>query len=255
MSLLHSQILGKGTPLLVLHGFLGMSDNWRTMGKQWASHFQVHLLDLPNHGRSFHSQSFDYTAMTQDVVSYLDHHQLQAVIVLGHSMGGKLAMHLATTHPNRVEKLLVADIAPKAYPPHHTHILTGLMDLHTSPPDSRTDADRRLSQFVTDQGTRLFLLKNLYRTPDGFALRPNVPVLHDKVEAIMEALPTAALYSGPTLFLVGALSDYVTPEDHALIHTHFPTAILRSIPQAGHWLHAENPVAFAAEVADFLGID
>ena len=131
MSLLHSQILGKGTPLLVLHGFLGMSDNWRTMGKQWASHFQVHLLDLPNHGRSFHSQSFDYTAMTQDVVSYLDHHQLQAVIVLGHSMGGKLAMHLATTHPNRVEKLLVADIAPKAYPPHHTHILTGLMDLQT----------------------------------------------------------------------------------------------------------------------------
>ena len=132
MSLLHSQIFGTGKPLLVLHGFLGMSDNWRTMGKQWVAHFEVHLIDLRNHGHSFHSDAFSYADMAADLKEYSDHHQLEQVIVLGHSMGGKLAMHFATTNPEQVEKLVVADIAPKAYPPHHDHILEGLMDLHPS---------------------------------------------------------------------------------------------------------------------------
>jgi pimeloyl-ACP methyl ester carboxylesterase len=145
-----------------------MSDNWRTMGKQWAAYFEVHLIDLRNHGRSFHSDVFSYADMAADLTAYTDHNQLQQVIVLGHSMGGKLAMHYATTKPKQVEKLIVADIAPKAYPPHHDHILEGLMDLHTHAPESRGDADQRLSQFVTDQGTRLFLLKNLVPHPRRF---------------------------------------------------------------------------------------
>ena len=253
MSLLHSQILGTGKPLLVLHGFLGMSDNWRTMGKQWAAHFEVHLIDLRNHGRSFHSDTFSYADMAADLTAYCDHHQLQQVVVLGHSMGGKLAMHYATSNPEQVEKLIVADIAPKAYPPHHDHILEGLMVLHTHPPESRSDADQRLSQFVTDQGTRLFLLKNLYRTPDGFALRLNTPVLQSLVGQVMVA--SDAIYSGSTLFLAGEKSDYILPQDHAQIASKFPQAIIKTIPKSGHWLHAENPIAFAAEVADFLAID
>jgi esterase len=253
MSLLHSQILGTGKPLLVLHGFLGMSDNWRTMGKQWAAHFEVHLIDLRNHGRSFHSDTFSYADMAADLTAYCDHHQLQQVVVLGHSMGGKLAMHYVTSNPEQVEKLIVADIAPKAYPPHHDHILEGLMDLHTHPPESRSDADQRLSQFVTDQGTRLFLLKNLYRTNDGFALRLNTPVLQSLVGQVMVA--SDAIYSGSTLFLAGEKSDYILPQDHAQIASQFPQAIIKTIPKAGHWLHAENPIAFAAEVADFLAID
>ena len=253
MSLLHSQILGTGKPLLVLHGFLGMSDNWRTMGKQWAAHFEVHLIDLRNHGRSFHSDAFSYADMAADLVGYCEHYQLQQVIVLGHSMGGKLAMHYATSKPEQVEKLIVADIAPKAYPPHHDHILEGLMDLHTHPPESRVDADQRLSQFVTDQGTRLFLLKNLYRTPNGFALRINAPVLQSQVGQVMMA--SDANYPGPTLFLAGEKSDYILPQDHAQIASQFPQAIVKTIPKSGHWLHAKNPVAFAAEVADFLGMD
>jgi len=253
MSLLHSQILGTGKPLLVLHGFLGMSDNWRSMGKQWAAHFEVHLIDLRNHGRSFHSDAFSYADMAADLTAYCDHHQLQQVIVLGHSMEGKLAMHYATTNPEQVEKLIVADIVPKTYPPHHDHILEGLMDLHTHPPKSRGDADQRLSQFVTEQGTRSFLLKNLYRTHDGFALRVNAPVLQDQVGQVMMA--SDANYHGPTLFLAGEKSDYILPQDHAQIASKFPQAIVKTIPKAGHWLHAENPVAFTAEVADFLRID
>ncbi len=253
MRVLHSQILGTGKPLLVLHGFLGMSDNWRTMGKRWADHLEVHLIDLRNHGRSFHSDVFSYADMTADLTAYCDHHQLKQAIVLGHSMGGKLAMHYATTKPEQVKKLIVADIAPKAYPPHHDHILEGLMDAHTHPPQSRSDADQRLSQFVKDQGTRLFLLKNLYRTPDGFALRINAPVLQSQVRQVMMA--TDANYAGPALFLAGEKSDYILPQDHEQIALQFPQAIIKTIPKAGHWLHAENPVAFAAEVADFLGID
>ena len=168
-------------------------------------------------------------------------------------MGGKLAMHYATTNPEQVEKLIVADIVPKTYPPHHDHILEGLMDLHTHPPESRGDADQRLSQFVTEQGTRSFLLKNLYRTRDGFALRVNAPVLQDQVGQVMMA--SDVNYHGPTLFLAGEKSDYILPQDHAQIASQFPQAIVKTIPNAGHWLHAENPIVFATEIADFLGID
>jgi pimeloyl-ACP methyl ester carboxylesterase len=230
-----------------------MSDNWRTMGKRWADHFEVHLIDLRNHGRSFHSDAFSYSDMAADLTAYCDHHQLQQIVVLGHSMGGKLAMHFATTNPEQVEKLIVADIAPKAYPPHHDHILEGLMDLHTHAPKSRSDADQRLSRFVTDQGTRFFLLKNLYRTADGFALRINAPVLQGQVRQVMMAYD--GNYPEPALFLAGEKSDYILPQDHAQITKSFPQAIIKTIPKAGHWLHTENRIAFAAEVADFLGID
>ena len=253
MSLLHSQVLGTGKPLLVLHGFLGMSDNWRTMGKLWAAHFEVHLIDLRNHGRSFHSDAFSYAHMAEDLTAYCQHHQLASVILLGHSMGGKLAMHFATTHTAKVERLIIADIAPKDYPPHHDHILEGLMDLHTNTPKSRGDANQRLSRFVNEEDTRLFLLKNLYRTDDGFALRVNVPVLKAKVGEVMTS--TFANYDGPTLFLAGEHSNYILPEDHAHITQYFPQSFIKTIPKAGHWLHAENPVAFAAEVADFLGFN
>ena len=252
MSLLHSQILGTGKPLLILHGFLGMSDNWRTMGKLWAAHFEVHLIDLRNHGRSFHSNAFSYTHMAEDLTAYCQHHQLVNAIILGHSMGGKLAMHFATTQTAKVERLIIVDIAPKDYPPHQDHFLEGLMDLHNHTPESRGEANQRLSRFVSDEVTRLFLLKNLYRTGDGFALRVNVPVLRAKIGEVMTS--SVANYDGPTLFLAGALSNYIVPDDHAHITQFFPQSRIKTIPKAGHWLHTENPVAFAAEVADFLGI-
>lgn len=133
MQVLHSQIFGEGTPFLILHGFLGMSDNWKTMGMQYAAQgFQLHLLDLRNHGHSFHSEDFSYEVMVQDVYAYMEYHGLESAIVLGHSMGGKVAMELAVTYSEKVKKLIVADIAPKYYPVHHQTILNGLASLDFS---------------------------------------------------------------------------------------------------------------------------
>ena len=175
-----------------------MSENWRT----WVSNGQLVLrllIDLRNHGRSFHSDAFSYADMAADLTAYCDHHLLQQFVVLGHSMGGKLAMHYSSSNPDQVEKLIVADIAPKVYTPNHDQILKGLMDLNTFPPESRINADQRLSNFVNDQTTRSFLLKNLYRKSDGYALRINVEVLKEKLAEVMKA--PFGNYYGPTLFV------------------------------------------------------
>jgi esterase len=163
MPLLHSNILGNGVPLLILHGFLGMSDNWKTLGSQYAEEgFEVHLLDQRNHGKSFHSEDFNYDLLAKDVYDYIQHYQLKDVIVIGHSMGGKTAMQLACTYPSVVSKLLVADIAPKYYPPHHDEILNGLNAIDLNSITSRTDADKQLAKHIANFGVRQFLLKNLY---------------------------------------------------------------------------------------------
>lgn len=254
MTLLHSQVIGQGPPLVVLHGLLGMSDNWKTHAKAWAAHFKVHLLDLRNHGRSFHSDTFSYPDMVADLEHYVSHHNLQPFVLLGHSMGGKLAMWYATTYPQRLQKLIVADMAPRAYPVHHQTILTGLMDLHQNHPSSRQEADNRLATYVPDAPTRQFLLKNLMRiAPDRLALRPNVPVLQQRIEQVMEALPTENSYKGPALFVRGENSDYVQPQDHPQIYAQFPQAQICTLARAGHWLHAENPVDFAATIQEFIG--
>ena len=174
--LLHSQIIGEGTPFIILHGFLGMSDNWKTLGKKFAEMgYQIHLVDQRNHGRSFHSKSFSYEIMAQDLLAYCNHHNLDEVVLLGHSMGGKTAMEFATSYPTKVSHLIVADIAPKAYPPHHNEILKALSLLDFSEINTRTAADKALSQYIEDWGTRQFLLKNLYWKEKGqLALRINL---------------------------------------------------------------------------------
>jgi pimeloyl-ACP methyl ester carboxylesterase len=254
MTLLHSQIFGQGAPMLVLHGLLGMSDNWKTHAKAWAAHFQVHLLDLRNHGRSFHSDDFSYPLMVEDLERYVVHHGLESFVFLGHSMGGKLAMWYATTHPQRVKNLIVADMSPRAYPVHHQSILAGLMDLHEKNPSSRAEADARLADYVPEGPTRLFLLKNLMRVaPDRLSLRPNIPVIQQCIGNVMEALPEEHSYNGPALFIRGENSDYVRPNDHPTIYGQFPNAQIRTVARAGHWLHAENPMDFGNEVQRFLG--
>jgi len=209
---------------------------------------------LRNHGRSFHSDDLSYPLMVEDLERYVVHHGLESFVLLGHSMGGKLAMWYATTHPHRVKNLIVADMAPRAYPVHHQSILAGLMDLHDQNPSSRAEADARLADYVPEGPTRLFLLKNLMRiAPDRLALRPNVPVLQQRIEHVMEALPVEHSYQGPTLFIRGENSDYVQPQDHPQIYTQFPQAQIHDLARAGHWLHAENPLDFANEIQRFLG--
>jgi pimeloyl-ACP methyl ester carboxylesterase len=252
--ILHSNIIGRGKPMLILHGFLGMGDNWKTLGKQFSAlGFQVHLIDQRNHGRSFHSKNFNYDVMANDLEVYCEFHELKAIILLGHSMGGKTAMMFAAQQPNLVSKLIVADIAPKFYPIHHDDILNGLSELNFDTLNTRKEADQILSAYVPDFGTRQFLLKNLYWvTPDCLGIRINLEVLKTHVAEVGEALPEQLSFEKATLFLRGDKSEYISTEDESSIRTQFPLSKIETISNAGHWLHAENPREFYSVVERFI---
>ncbi len=252
--LLHSIILGEGKPLVIIHGFLGMSDNWKTLGNKFSeAGYQVHLIDQRNHGKSFHDNTFNYDVLVEDLKTYCDALFLDEMILLGHSMGGKTAMHFATKYPEQVEKLIVADIAPKYYPIHHDTILEGLQEIDNTELDSRRKADEILSKFVRDKATRQFLLKNLFWKEKGkLALRLNIASLKENVSEVGERLPNSAVFKKDTLFLRGDRSEYITINDYEQIKQHFPNAKIETISNAGHWLHAENPEEFYNTVLNFL---
>ena len=252
--MIYSKIEGYGKPLLILHGFLGMSDNWKTIGLQFATNgFQVHLLDLRNHGRSFHSDEFSYELMVQDVYEYCLANNLEKINMIGHSMGGKTAMLFAVTYPERIEKLIVADIGPKFYTQHHQTILQGLNAVDFSKKPSRSEVEEIMSHYITDFGTRQFLLKSLYwQEPGQLAFRFNLAVFNKKIEEIGKALPENAVFSKPTLFIRGGKSDYILNEDFENLKKHFPDSTIETIPDAGHWLHAENPKMFCKIASSFL---
>jgi pimeloyl-ACP methyl ester carboxylesterase len=252
--ILYSNIIGEGRPFVILHGFLGMGDNWKTLARQFSeSNLEVHLVDQRNHGRSFHSDAFDYELMAEDLKMYCEAHKLSEIILLGHSMGGKTAMAFATKHPNLVSKLIVADISPRYYPVHHDAILDGLASLDFSEITSRGEADKLLSNYVTESGTRMFLLKNLYWVEKGqLGLRINLEVLKANVSEVGEALPMHATFKKETLFLRGDRSEYIGVSDEAIIHRHFSDANIITISNAGHWLHAENPKDFYDAVINFI---
>lgn len=252
--MLYSKIEGSGKPFLILHGFLGMSDNWKTLGQQFASEgFEVYMLDMRNHGRSFQSEEFSYELMVQDVFDYCQANSLNSIDLLGHSMGGKIAMLFAARHPEMVEKLIIADIGSKYYAPHHQTILAGLNAIDFSVKPSRADVERILITYISDLGTRQFLLKNLYwQEPGQLAFRFNLNVLTEKVIEIGVALPSELVFEKPTLFIRGGNSNYILDSDLENIVLHFPQMKLETIPNAGHWLHAENPVLFHQMVISFL---
>lgn len=252
--LLHSNILGEGKPFIILHGFLGMGDNWKTLGQQFADEgYQVHLVDQRNHGKSFHDKAFGYEVMAKDLKHYCESYGLEDIVLLGHSMGGKTAMLFAAKYPEMVSKLLVADISPRFYPVHHETILKGLGALNFNDISSRGQADKVLSGYVKDFGTRQFLLKNIDRIDkDTLGLKLNLEVLTDEVSEVGEALPAHAVFNGDTLFLRGDKSEYIGPQDELIIKNHFPKSQLVTIANAGHWLHAENPTDFFNAVMVFL---
>lgn len=251
---LYSNIIGQGQPFIILHGFLGMSDNWKTLGNRFSEvGFQVHMVDQRNHGRSFHDDEFNYEVLAEDLKQYCNDYQLKDIILLGHSMGGKTAMLFATEYPELVSKLLVADISPRFYPIHHDAILEGLSALDFSQIKSRSAADTVLSKYVSEIGTRMFLLKNLYWIEKGqLALRINLEVLKENVSEVGEALPIHSKFEKPTLFLRGDKSEYVMVTDEKLIKQHFPLSEIETISNAGHWLHAENPEEFYEAVINFV---
>ena len=255
MNVLHSNIIGSGDDhFIILHGFLGMGDNWKTHAKNLSEkEYCVHLVDQRNHGRSFWSNKFDYEVMVNDLLQYLNHHGINQCVVLGHSMGGKTAMAFALQYPDRIQKLIIADIAPKYYAPHYQKILAGLSNLNLEEVSSRKAAAERLENYIPEAGTRQFLLKNLYWVSEGkLGLRTNVAVLKNAAEAIGAAIQSQNQYHQPTLFLYGENSNYINPKTDTEILQYFPKAEIIEIKGAGHWLHAEQPLLFFKTLTQWL---
>jgi len=252
-NILHSKVFGEGKPLIILHGLFGMLDNWQGLAKKFGQFFETHIVDQRNHGKSFHAAEHSYELMCADLLQYLDAQGLDKVYLLGHSMGGKTAMLFATKYPERVEKLVVVDIAPKYYAPHHQEILAGLHAVENAKVSSRKEADEVLSEHFSQEGIRQFLLKNLYwKTEEELSFKFNLEVLSKEIQHIGEALLDDAVFTEPTLFIDGETSNYINSEDQELIEKHFPDSEIVEIVNAGHWVHAENPKDFFEEVSRFL---
>ena len=254
MDILHSKIVGEGTPLLILHGYFGMGDNWKSHANKLAEQgYEVHLIDQRNHGRSFHTDAFDYDLMVEDLLNYIQDQKLAKVILLGHSMGGKTAMQFAVENPEIVDKLIVADISPRNYPPHHNEILAALNSVDFSIQNSRKLVDAKLGELIPIVGIRQFLLKSLYWKEKGqLAYRFNLKSLTENNPEVGKALESFTVFEGETLFLRGANSNYITAEEEPLIKAHFPKSTIKTIANAGHWLHAENPTDFFNTLMMFL---
>ena len=253
MKIVHSKIIGEGAPLLILHGYFGMSDNWKSLGNKFGEDFQIHLIDQRNHGRSFHANNFNYDLLVEDIVQYIEHHQLEKVIVLGHSMGGKVAMLFAVKYPTLVAKLIIVDIAPRYYHPHHTDILKALNSVDFLIHNTRKLVDQKIAELIPDIGVRSFLLKNVYWKEKGLlAYRFNLQSLTENNSEVGKALPSFTTFDGETIFLAGGNSGYITESEVPMIKAHFPKATIKTIANVGHWLHAEKPKAFYELVMRFL---
>lgn len=253
MEILHSKIVGEGKPFVILHGYFGMGDNWKSLGNQFAQNYEVHLVDQRNHGRSFHSDNFDYELMVEDLYKYLNHHKLEDIVLLGHSMGGKTAMLFAVEYPELVDKLLIADISPRYYQPHHNEILKALNSVDFSIHSSRKRVENQLANYITEKGIRQFLLKNVYWREKGqLDFRFNLCSLTKNNSEVGKALPSFTSFDGDTLFLAGDNSNYITDSEIPLIKAHFSNSEIVKISNAGHWLHAENPKEFYKKVIEFL---
>jgi esterase len=248
---LHHRILGEGPALIILHGLFGSLNNWQTLARRFAAGRAVHLLDQRNHGRSPHDARHDYTLLGADLLEYMDQQGLRDATLLGHSMGGKVAMQAALAAPGRVDRLIVVDIAPRAYDPAHDDLMEALASLDLSSCATREEADARL--LVPDATVRQFLLTNLKRDDAGrLGWRMNLPALREQYPHLLRAVTGPAPYPGPALFVAGGTSAYIQPADEAGIRSLFPLARIVTIQGAGHWVHAERPEEFAREVEHFL---
>lgn len=254
-TLAHSRFGDSGPPLLILHGLLGSGRNWHSIAQALADRFQVVVLDLRNHGASPHADAMDYPAMAADLVALLDRWQWPQARIIGHSMGGKLAMYLAMAHAERITALLVADIAPAAYSPEpHIAVLDAMAAVPLADIRNRQDADACLAEWIPDRAMRLFLLQNLVATEGGYRWRVNLPAIRGNLPALSAPPPLQALpaYHGDVLFLAGEHSDYVRPQHYPAIGRCFPQARVRTIHGAGHWPHVEQPAAFIQAARAFF---
>lgn len=254
--ILHSKIFGENkqeTPLLVFHGLFGMLDNWGGFGRDFGEFFPVHIIDLRNHGRSFHSDSMSHNDLAEDIANYMHHHNLKKAHLLGHSLGGKAVMQCAIKYPEKVGKLIVVDISPKAYPPHHQVIIKALESVDFDKVKTRNEVETVLAEYIPEQPVIQFLTKNLFWTEDKrLNWRFNLKTLASKYNDFVGNAIKFGTFGGETLFIAGEKSNYILPQDEFLIKQQFPQYQLQKISNAGHWVQAENPKDFNKVVKDFL---
>jgi len=245
---------GTGKPLIILHGFLGSLDNWHTLATEWGkSGIGVYTVDLRNHGRSPHTEEHSIKLMSDDIFDFLEQQNLDKINLLGHSMGGKVAMHFALNHPEKVDKLIIADIAPGAYKHSHDDVFSAIFNVDITKIRSRKEAEEMMIKYLPDFGTRQFILKNLERSDEGnYDWKFNIKTLFREYDETIKAVSSGHIFSNDVLFLKGGSSTYIRERDTPEILKLFPNASIEIIENAGHWLHADKPKEFSEKVIHFL---
>ncbi|MFT5165241.1 MAG: esterase [Saprospiraceae bacterium] len=251
--ILNYKEFGQGDPVIILHGLFGNLDNWQTIAKQLARDNWVFILDQRNHGRSPHVDEISYPLMAEDLKAFMDQHWIPKAHIIGHSMGGKTAMQFAFEYPDMVDKLVVVDIAPAENKTGHQAIFDALLSLPVEKITSRSEAEEGLKTKIEDHGVRQFLLKNLSRDKgNGYKWKMNLQAIHNNYQKILAAIKSDMPYDGESLFITGALSDYVKAKEEKEIHQLFTSATIQNIENAGHWVHADAPEELLNKVNAFL---
>lgn len=245
--------LGAGKPLIILHGLFGMSDNWQTLGKRFAEQFEVNLVDLRNHGKSPHSVDFNYKSMASDILELMDDNGLNSASIIGHSMGGKVAMTVALDKPDRVEKFIAVDISPKEYPVVFKTIVEVLESIDLDKYTTKREVEAELKRYIEDDAVVQLYQKNLYYLEkEKLAWKFNLSSISKNLKHIHGANVSTVIFNKPALFLRGAKSLYVKSSDLISIKDNFPLAQMKVVSNAGHWVHADNPDEFFEYASDFL---
>ena len=255
MKVLHSNLIGNSKrDLFIIHGFLGMGDNWKTHANKISENdFRVHLIDLRNHGKSFWSDEFSFEIMVEDIYNYAKCYNIERFSLLGHSMGGNIGMLFAQKYPELLEKIIIVDIIPKQYKPHHETILNGLKSIDFNKIKSRKNVDTHLSKYISDERVRQFLLKNLYWVDkESLGLKLNIEVLIEFKDRLSIELKKGINFDKPSLFLYGDSSTYVDESDFPMLYSNFSNIEIIKVPFSGHWVHADNPSFFIDKTINFL---
>jgi esterase len=253
---LHTRRYGEkhAKQVVIIHGLFGSGDNWHGVAQELSSEYSVLLPDLPNHGQSPHTDDMLYPAIVEDLAETLEEHGVEHAVLMGHSMGGKVAMKFALDHPDRVAGLVVVDIAPRSYPGYHRDIIQTMRSVPVATLTARNEADRYLAKGIADRGVRAFLMKNLVRSEDGqgYAWRLNLPVIEAQYAELSSWPGGAGAYHGPVLFVAGGKSPYMADFTLGEVAPLFPEAEIETIADAGHWVHAEARDRFVPLVTRFL---
>lgn len=252
---LNYKSFGTGYPVIILHGLLGSLDNWQTIAKKIAENFAVYIIDQRNHGKSPHSTDFNYDLLSADLLEFMNEHGIAQAHLIGHSMGGKTVMQFALQHPDKVGKLIVVDVAPTNYEDRHSDVFNALFAADVEKADSREEVQEVLREKLdNDETTVQFLMKGLNRDAEGkhFEWKFNTKVLWDNYRTISNAITADKPYEGEALFIKGQKSSYINHDSYCDVMDLFPNNLLVEIKEAGHWVHAEKPAEFTAEVLKFL---